>query len=80
MSLEARKISFVQEFLKVQNEDIVKSLEKLLHKAQAKANDKRFSPMSIKEFHARIEKSLEDSKAGRLISQEELDKEMKDWI
>lgn len=30
MNLEARKISFVQEFLKLQNEDVVNSLEKLL--------------------------------------------------
>ncbi len=79
MSLEARKISFVQEFLKVQNEDIVKSLEKLLHKAQAKANDKRFSPMSIEEFHARIEQSERDIAAGRVISNDDLEKEIQSW-
>lgn len=79
MSLEARKISFVQEFLKVQNEDVVKSLEKLLHKAQAKANDKRFSPMSMEEFHARIEQSERDIAAGRVISNDDLEKEILSW-
>ncbi len=31
MDLEARKISFVQEFLRLQNEEVIIRLENLLH-------------------------------------------------
>ena len=35
MNLEARKISFVQEFLRLQNEEIVSGLEKIIAKKKS---------------------------------------------
>ena len=35
MDLEARKISFVQEFLRLQNEDIIAGLEEFLHRKKS---------------------------------------------
>jgi hypothetical protein len=40
MNLEERKISFVQEFLRLQNEDIVIRLEKILHQRKSELVDK----------------------------------------
>ena len=37
MNLEARKISFIKEFLKLQNEDIINSLEQLLKKRKSES-------------------------------------------
>lgn len=36
MALETRKLSFIQEFLRIQNEDIISGLEKMLDKHKAK--------------------------------------------
>jgi hypothetical protein len=47
MNLEARKISFVQEFLRLQNEEIVIGLEKLLHKRKAELIENDMKPMSL---------------------------------
>lgn len=79
MSLEDRKISFVQEFLKIQNEETIRGLEELLHQRNAELNDDTLKPMSIEEFNQRIDRSMEDSKNGRLIKATDLKAKMEKW-
>ena len=79
MNLEARKISFVQEFLRLQNEEIVIGLEKLLHKQKAELIEKEMKPMSIEKFNSDIDQSLEDAKNGRMISAKKLKSEIQKW-
>jgi len=70
MDLQTRKIEFVQEFLKLQSEEIVSMLESVLKRQTHTKPD--FEPMSIAELNARIDKSEEDFKNGRYKSTEEL--------
>jgi hypothetical protein len=79
MDLQARKIEFVQEFLKIQSEDIVVRLEKFLKKETLKAEKESLKPFSIEELHNRINKSLLDSKHNRLIENKDLLAEMHKW-
>lgn len=79
MDLETRKIAFVQEFLKLQNEEIISDLEKLLHKRNIELYESKLKPMSIEQFHTNINLSLEDSKNGRVTSTEDLLKEIENW-
>jgi len=79
MNLEARKISFVQEFLRLQNEEIVIGLEKLLHKRKAELLENDMKPMSLEKFHADINQSIEDSENGRLISANDLKAKIQKW-
>lgn len=72
MNIEARKISFIQEFLKLQNEDIINSLEELLKKRRAESIEDNLKPMSIEALNKRIDKSMEDSKNGRMVKAEDL--------
>ena len=67
MDLQTRKIEFVQEFLKVQSEEVISRLEKILWKENKSLDKEDFKPMTIEEFNLRIDKSMEDSKNGRLI-------------
>ncbi|MAN29142.1 MAG: hypothetical protein CMH14_17815, partial [Mesonia sp.] len=55
MDLEARKISFVQEFLRLQNEEIVSGLEKLLRKRKAELIERNFKPMTMEQYNAEID-------------------------
>ncbi|WP_026777467.1 hypothetical protein [Polaribacter sp. Hel_I_88] len=71
MSLETRKIEFVQEFLNLQSEDIVSRLEKILRK-EKKTSEKILEPMTIAEFNERIDKSESDFKNNRFKSSSEL--------
>ena len=79
MNLEARKISFVQEFLRLQNEEIVSGLEKMLHKRKAELIEKEMKPMSIEQFNSDINQSEDDFKNGRIISAKDLKAKVSKW-
>jgi len=79
MDLEARKISFVQEFLKLQNEEIISGLEKMLHKTKAKLIKKGLEPMTVKDYNEEINKALEDSKNNRIIKASFLKEKIDKW-
>jgi len=79
MDLEARKISFVQEFLRLQNEEIVSGLEKLLRKRKAELIEKNLTPMSKEQFNEEIDQAMDDSKKGKLIKASELKSKIQKW-
>jgi hypothetical protein len=79
MNLEARKISFVQEFLRLQNEEIVSGLEKLLRKRKAELTEKNFKPMTMEQYNAEIDQAMEDSKIGRMIKATDLKAKIQKW-
>ncbi|HOO83555.1 MAG TPA: hypothetical protein PLS94_03250 [Prolixibacteraceae bacterium] len=66
MDLQTRKITFIQEFLKIQNESIIKSLEEMLEKKKLEDVDICKEPMSIYQFKKEIDDSMQDSKDGNL--------------
>ncbi len=72
MNLEARKIEFVQEFLKLQSEEAVSRLEKIL-KNEKKASDQPvFEPMTQKELNERIDQSESDFRNNQFKNSTEL--------
>jgi hypothetical protein len=79
MDLETRKITFVQEFLRLQNEEIVIGLEKLLRKKKKDLFEKKLTPMSMEQFNKEIDQAMDDSENGRIISAKELKKKMHKW-
>lgn len=79
MDIETRKIKFIQEFLKVQSEEVISRLEKLLRKENKNSEKVDFKPMTIEEFNERIDKSMEDSKNGRSTKASELKAKMERW-
>ena len=79
MDLQTRKIAFVQEFLNLQNEEIISLFEKLLRKERKKIPTKKLKPMTLDEFNKRIDSSLEDSEKGRLTESSKLLSEIEKW-
>lgn len=76
MNLEGRKLEFIQDFLKVQNEDLISRLEKILQKEINNLDQENFTPMSREEYNIRIDASMSDSDNGRLIKAEDLKAKM----
>lgn len=73
MDLQTRKIEFVQEFLKIQSEEVISQLENLLNSNKKDVDeDNFFKPMSIEEFNNRIDQSEDDFKNDRYKSTSEL--------
>ncbi|HZW78600.1 MAG TPA: hypothetical protein VFF21_09880 [Flavobacteriaceae bacterium] len=52
MSIQERKLGFIQEFLKIQKEEEIALFEKLLQKTSADILD---NPITIEELHKRID-------------------------
>ena len=77
MDLQTRKILFVQEFLKLESENAISHLEKLLKKA--KVEDASLKPMSIQQYQKRINQSIQDSENGRLTESSQLISEIEKW-
>ncbi|UJH89915.1 hypothetical protein LZ575_13080 [Antarcticibacterium sp. 1MA-6-2] len=78
MDLKARKISFVQEFFRLESEESISRFEELLLKEKLKINQE-LKPMSIEELRERIGKSLEDSHAGQVTEVNDLLLEIEKW-
>ncbi len=72
MNLEARKIEFVQEFLKLQSEDAIARLEKILKKEKNSSDERIFEPMTEEELNKRIDQSESDFHNNRYKSSSEL--------
>ncbi|MFA9192402.1 hypothetical protein AAGV28_13570 [Flavobacterium sp. FZUC8N2.13] len=68
MDLQTRKIEFVQEFLKLQSEELIVQFENLLKKE----TQKKLKPMSVIELNARIDQSENDFKKGKFKTSAEL--------
>jgi len=69
MDIQSRKIEFIQEFLKIQSEEVIAHFEKLMKREQ---KTKVFSPMSVAEFNERINKSENDFRNNRYKTSSEL--------
>jgi hypothetical protein len=79
MDIVARKLSFVQEFLRISDEDLVDKLERFLRTERKKRVDKDIKPMTMNEFDQMIEKAEDDVKNGRVIEARELLKKVEKW-
>ena len=72
MNIETRKLSFIQEFLRIQNEEIVIGLENLLKKRKSEQYENKLKPMDLKQFNDEIDQALNDSENDRVIKATEL--------
>ncbi|MDZ4152804.1 hypothetical protein [Methylicorpusculum sp.] len=79
MNLETRKLSFIQEILRIQSEKTISRLETILRKEKTVIEFENIQPMTMKKFNQRIDKSLEDSKTGKLTEVNDLISEIEKW-
>ena len=79
MNLEARKISLVQEFLRIDNEKIISALENLLHKSKSEIFDENLKPKSLNQLNSEIDKAIDDENNDRLINARDLKNKIQKW-
>lgn len=79
MNIEARKISLIQEFLKIDNEKIISAIENFLHQSNSKNLEQNLKPMSLEDFYNEIDKALDDEKNNLITSAKDLKKKIKEW-
>ncbi|MGB5983188.1 MAG: hypothetical protein WBG46_13690 [Nonlabens sp.] len=79
MDLHARKIEFVQEFLSLQNEDIISGLERLLRKRKTQLIEENLKPMTMGQYNAEMDQAMDDSKNGRMVEVNDLKAKIDKW-
>lgn len=72
MDLESRKLHFVQEFLKLNNEKAIARLEKALDAEKHKLYEENLSSYTVQELEAMIKESEQDLKEKRYVSTKQL--------
>jgi len=79
MDIQTRKVHFVQEFLRVADDELVTKLEKLLRIERKKKFDKEMLPLTLKEFNETIDKSEDDFANGRVTDARNLIGQINTW-
>ena len=74
MNIESRKLLFIQEFLRINNEEIIIGLEKVLKHWKSKQYKKELKPMSLEQFNEEIDQAMTDSREDNVIKATELRK------
>jgi len=77
MNIETRKLSFIQEFLRVQNEEIISRLENILKKQKSDQYNKSLKPMDLNQFNDEIDQAMDDSENDRVTKASDLKEK---WI
>jgi hypothetical protein len=72
MTLEARKIEFLKEFLKLQSEETISRLEDILRNELNSSNSGDYEPMSEEDLNNRIDKSESDFRNKKFKSSKDL--------
>ncbi len=60
------------------DKSIINKIEKMLE-ISVKKTQRNLKPMTIDEFYSRVEQSEKAIKEGRIISQDDLEKEAENW-
>jgi hypothetical protein len=79
MSIQARKLVLIEEFLRISDDCIITKLESFIKQEKKVSHEGSLKPMSLKEFHEMIDQAKQDSDAGLVISHQELKKRVKTW-
>jgi len=79
MDLQTRKLNFIQEFLRLKNEDLINKLEHLLRSEKQKQFEENINPMNLDDFNEMIDAAERDSKNNNVIPARDLKKEIDSW-
>ena len=79
MNLQTRKNHFVQEFLKLSNEQIIDKLEVLLKAEKTKLYSNNLVPLSVEELSQSIDEAENDATNKRSRNIDTLKNEIKSW-
>ena len=79
MDIQARKISLIQEFLRINSEVLINKLDKFLHDEKKKIYEEELKPMSLNKFNEMIDIAEDDSANDRIIEAKNLKKDIEKW-
>ena len=79
MDIAVKKVELIEWLARVKDKAVIRKVENLKNQSIKESYEAKLKPMSSKAYKAILEKSEEDYKQGRVISQKALEKESKNW-
>lgn len=79
MDIKTRKLNLISYLAQIQDESILSKIEKYILENINNKTELNFKPFSVEELISRIEKSEQDFKDGKFITQDELEKLSEKW-
>jgi acetylglutamate kinase len=79
MNTVERKLKFVQEYLRITDEETIGKLEQLLRSERIRKISNDLKPLTIEELNEKIDLSEMDFKDGRFVENSELLKTIDKW-
>jgi uncharacterized protein YlbG (UPF0298 family) len=79
MDIAIKKVELIEWLAKLQDKKVIKKVESLKNQSVKSSYEAKLKPMSSKAYKAMLEKSEEDYRLGRVISQAALEKESEGW-
>jgi hypothetical protein len=79
MDVQLKKIHFVKEFLRLNNEQAIDKLESLLKSEKKRIYSQSPNPMSLDDFNKMIDNAENDSMEGRITDAHDLKKDIQSW-
>ena len=79
MDVQLKKVQFVREFLRLNNEQAIDKLESLLKSEKKRLFSQIPEPMSLDDFNKTIDNAENDSMEGRIVDAHDLKKDVQSW-
>ena len=79
MNIQAKKLNLIEKLIVLSDTTTINKIDKLLNKNLVTTYEAKQKPMTGAEYKLRLDKAEEDLKNGRVISQEDLEKESENW-
>ena len=79
MNLAVKKVELIEWLTQIQDSTVIKKVEGLKKQSIKKSYEASLKPMTQKAYKAMLDRSEEDYKNGRVISQKSLEKESENW-
>ena len=79
MSIQTKKLHFIQEILKLKDENLIDKLYELLRTEKKRHDQSDIAPMSLEEFDEMIKTAESEVENGKFVSAEKLLKSIEQW-
>lgn len=81
MDIQATKLELIQYLLNTRKESLLQKVKELVLREEDKVigYTGKGEPLTVESLNAKLERAEEDYKAGRIISDEDLAKEIETW-
>ena len=76
MDIQLKKLHFIKEFLRLNNEQVIDKLESLLKSEKKRIYSQEQKPMDLDDLNKMIDNAENDSKEGRIIDANDLKRDV----